>query len=33
MTPQATQGIVGVGLMIAGYLFVVFERVRRRRRW
>jgi len=32
VAPSPTQGTIGIGLLIAGFVFVVIERVRRRRR-
>jgi hypothetical protein len=32
VAPRPTEGSIGIGLLIAGFVFVVIERVRRRRR-
>jgi hypothetical protein len=33
VAPDPSQGMIGLGLAIAGFVFVVVERVRRRNRW
>jgi hypothetical protein len=33
VAPNPSQGMIGIGLVIAGLVFVVVERIRRRKRW